>query len=666
VTLDKLVVENFGAYRGRHTIKLTPPSRKRPIVLFGGLNGAGKTTILDALQLVLYGKRARCSNRGSLGYDDFLRQSVNRHADPAGGASIELWFHHVNDGQEQFCRVVRHWHANGNGMKEIVDVEVDGAHDPVVAESWAEYAEEFVPSRLSHLFFFDGEKIETLADLTNAAEVLRTGIHSLLGLDLVDRLYDDLDVVASRKEKFLQVDDTTNVSLRGAESEVRELRSRREELIQATAGVQSQLDQCTHRLELVQEKLRSEGGELFAQKDLLEKNCTTLLADVEGIDSALREVASASAPLLIVPDLLTAVQTQARNEKASTQACLLDDILRERDAVVIETITGLGTSSNVQETLAAFLARDRSERTATRELPRYLQISDEAASLLQDLSTVTLPATRQKIATLLARRKDLSHALTMIERKLSTVPEEDAIAPFEREREELTTKLSGLGERMERLKEERQHIEHDLSRKEGTLKRLQEDAARVALEQEDVARMVEHARRSQSTLRSFRERIVERHLSRIETSVQESFRRLLRKQTLVSTLRIDPRTYALELRDADGVVLRPERLSAGERQLLAVSLVWGLAKASRRPLPAVIDTPLGRLDSSHRRHLVERYFPSASHQVLLLSTDEEIHGEYLEFLRPSIGHAYLLKYDENTRSSTVQSGYFAKENGNAA
>ena len=175
-----------------------------------------------------------------------------------------------------------------------------------------------------------------------------------------------------------------------------------------------------------------------------------------------------------------------------------------------------------------------------------------------------------------------------------------------------------------------------------------------------------HARRAQETLRVFRDRVVEQHLSRIQANVEESFRHLLRKQTLVASLRIDHRTYELELRDADGAVLAPARLSAGERQLLAVSLLWGLAKASRRPLPAVIDTPLGRLDSSHRRHLVERYFPSASHQVLLLSTDEEIRGEYLEALRPAVGRSYLVQYDEAARSSTVTQGYFTPEDVHAA
>jgi DNA sulfur modification protein DndD len=586
--------------------------------------------------------------------------------DPTGGAKIELCFRHVNDGEEQSYRVVRHWHANGNGIKEGVEVEVNGVHDPTVAESWAEYAEEFVPSRLAHLFFFDGEKIETLADLANAADVLRIGIHSLLGLDLVERLQDDLDVVATRKEKLLQVDDTTTLALKNSEDEVRQLRSRREELLQSIAGHQSQLEQVAYHLERVTERLHAEGGELFAQKDLLENDRTTLLTNLEGIDIALREVASGGAPLLLVSNLLGTVQQQARKEKAGAQAGILDDILRERDVRLLSTFGELGISKSVKATIESFLATDRREYTSARDLPRYLQLSDEAVSLLQDLSRVTLPGTRQKITSLLARRKELAHALTSVERKLSTVPEEDAIAPFEREREELATKRSALEENLARLREERQRAEHELSRKEATLKRLQEEAARVALEQEDLTRMIGHARRSQRTLCLFRDRIVEQHLSRIETSVQESFRHLLRKQTLVSSLHIDQGSYTLELRNAEGIVISPERLSAGERQLLAVSLVWGLARASHRPLPAVIDTPLGRLDSSHRRHLVERYFPKASHQVLLLSTDEEIRDEYLEALRPAIGHSYLLQYDEQVGSSIVKCGYFGKEDGVAA
>lgn len=160
------------------------------------------------------------------------------------------------------------------------------------------------------------------------------------------------------------------------------------------------------------------------------------------------------------------------------------------------------------------------------------------------------------------------------------------------------------------------------------------------------------------TIDKFRVAVVERHTSRIATLVLDSFRRLLRKESLISNLTIDPETFTLELRGADGKLLSPDRLSAGERQLLAVSVLWGLARASGRPLPVVIDTPLGRLDASHRRKLVESYFPHASHQVLLLSTDKEIDEEYYQRLKPFIGHSYRLEFDEQLGSSRVEQGYF--------
>jgi DNA sulfur modification protein DndD len=91
---------------------------------------------------------------------------------------------------------------------------------------------------------------------------------------------------------------------------------------------------------------------------------------------------------------------------------------------------------------------------------------------------------------------------------------------------------------------------------------------------------------------------------------------------------------------------------------LATSILWGLAKASGRPLPTIIDTPLGRLDSSHRRHLLERYFPVASHQVILLSTDKEIDETSLKHLQPFVGREYQLMFNESSRSTEIIKGYF--------
>ena len=140
----------------------------------------------------------------------------------------------------------------------------------------------------------------------------------------------------------------------------------------------------------------------------------------------------------------------------------------------------------------------------------------------------------------------------------------------------------------------------------------------------------------------------------------ECFRYLLHKSDLVHRVAIATETFRISLYDPQGLPLPKHRLSAGEKQLLAIAFLWGLARVSGRNLPIAIDTPLGRLDSSHRNNLVERYFPSASHQVILLSTDTEIGKKEVQLLREqeAIAREYLLQYDNGKRQTSIESGYF--------
>ncbi len=126
-------------------------------------------------------------------------------------------------------------------------------------------------------------------------------------------------------------------------------------------------------------------------------------------------------------------------------------------------------------------------------------------------------------------------------------------------------------------------------------------------------------------------------------------------------IHIDPSSFAITLYSEAGHALSKERLSEGEKQIFAISVLWGLARASAHPLPAIIDTPMARLDAAHRRHLVERYFPHASHQVLILSTDTEVDRHYYQALQPHIARAYHLDYDEKTRATHGREGYFWEE-----
>jgi DNA sulfur modification protein DndD len=271
-----------------------------------------------------------------------------------------------------------------------------------------------------------------------------------------------------------------------------------------------------------------------------------------------------------------------------------------------------------------------------------------------------LPQAHEASQAGIAKIRQLEEKIARIESELGRVPEADAIAKYQTEMEIARkahavkmAEIEAIDVRIEALKRQRDEATRQLERFGE-----QDHAARIA--EDDRQRMLKHSKRVRETLDRFRTKVIARHVANMEALMLESFQKLLRKADLVHGLKIDPETFEVSLRDKRGQLLPFDRLSAGERQLLATAMLWGLARASGRPIPTVIDTPLGRLDSAHRSHLVERYFPQASHQVLLLSTDEEIVNGYHIKLKPAVARHYLLDHDEKAGRTEMKPGYFEK------
>ena len=104
-------------------------------------------------------------------------------------------------------------------------------------------------------------------------------------------------------------------------------------------------------------------------------------------------------------------------------------------------------------------------------------------------------------------------------------------------------------------------------------------------------------------------------------------------------------------------------LSKGELQMYSTSIVNALAKTSGRPLPFMIDTPLARLDEDHRKSLVSDFYPSASHQTIILSTDSEINFEHYKKLAPHIAKSFVISYDSENGKTVIHDKYFFNNKG---
>ena len=221
-----------------------------------------------------------------------------------------------------------------------------------------------------------------------------------------------------------------------------------------------------------------------------------------------------------------------------------------------------------------------------------------------------------------------------------------------------TAELAGLDQQASRLEKQLAGLRYERDELTKQFQKLRRKVIDEQIGTEEQARIKGLLIRTHDTMKEFLKRATAAKIGRLSQLVTESFRFLLRKKTLVQRVMIDPDSFSVTLLNQTGHVVSKERLSEGEKQIFAISILWGLSQAAGRPLPAIIDTPMARLDANHRQHLVERYFPNASHQVIILSTDTEIERHYFHALLPHISRAYHLRYDEQTRETRPEEGYF--------
>src|SRR5579875_2507743 len=129
--LDELSLQNVGVFGERQIIKLSPPANGRSVVLIGGLNGTGKTTIRDALFLVLYGPFA-LGSRGTRNYEKYLASLSHRNA--AGEESVvELRFRLQRDGKSERYVLRRSWLTTSRGVREDFRASREGEWDRTLA-----------------------------------------------------------------------------------------------------------------------------------------------------------------------------------------------------------------------------------------------------------------------------------------------------------------------------------------------------------------------------------------------------------------------------------------------------------------------------------------------------------------------------------------------------
>lgn len=663
--IRRVAFSNFGIYGGDYSFNLTPiPSGNfnRPIVLFSGKNGVGKTTLVEAIRLCLHGPLALGSRVSRPEYYNYLLNCIHRPLDPTvqpNSAKVEILLDYVRFGRKHTYRIERSWHRVRNKVvQEVFISEDEETIQDLSPEQSESFLRELVPPSAADLFFFDGEKLQMLAEDNTGNSLLSNTVKGLLGLNLVEQLKKDLDIYISRQ--------MTNNNHAILQTQLDELIEKISEVERERESVQAK--QQTNREEITkiqgaiaeqEQKIASEGSWFADQLDALKMNRHQLELEIEKQRRRAQDLSNGLMPFAIASQFCRFVaerlEMEREYERWVASQLVLDSQLKRISVEITSPEFWADMGLEVDER-ARHMVFTKIE-AALKPLAHppginpdqiILQVSERERCILLSWIEQSLTEIPQQFCQAISMLKDLEKELDHVKQKLLLVPADETLKPLVETLNSLNQKLGALQKRDEDLIEQLRRLDYELEQANHLLRRTRQEI----MGQEKGDQRIQLAAKTQLVLERYAADLIREKVARLESSLVIRFNDLCRKKGFIDAAKIDPDDFTITFYRA-GQPFERNQLSAGEKQLLAVAMVWALREVSGLPIPVIIDTPLGRLDSDHRHNMVQSYFPRASHQVILLTTDTEIELQTLPKLAPAISHAYYLQYDPTLGTTTV-------------
>lgn len=636
-----LCLTNFGIYRGINRFDF---STTKPVVLIGGMNGRGKTTLLEAVLVALYS--ANSSSYIKSGYTTFGQYlKAHTNTDPSSSwAAIKLSFLHESDGGEEVLTVERRWGTSSQRVHVNTKVRRNNTYDAFLTDNWAAYVENILPRALSNFFFFDGEKIAEMA-LDGSDNQIRNSIRTLLGVSTVDVLRRDLRTVSRRLSKAKQREVSSDVVDRLSE-EIDTLKNRLAEIDAKIASLIESESEITKSIEGFQSDFVAAGGEAAAQRATYTERLRQLKDQLAQIHADKVSLCSGNAPLIMfspmLPNLLNEIKAEYRRDIMAEALHHLDDLLMQYE--------------DDNESIERFLAFARNEVFHGADRTAFQVTGTDVEELTRLLRE--LPALQNEYRELVERKALVSASICEVDDYLSIAIDDIAINEAKKALESSTQALGVIKSRLAALRNERTKVNGDYIRKNAEYKRNMSAFLSSLNASEENDRAIRFANLADEIFECFSIRLQERKVRDLSETIGECYRTLANKRGLITSIKMNPKTLEMIYIGPDGSEVDRQLLSAGEKQLMVIAILWALAKCSDKKFPVIIDTPLARLDSAHRLSIVRSYFPHASEQSIILSTDSEVFGDYYDALKPNISDEYTLIYDDNTRSTSIRRGYF--------
>ncbi len=432
--IDKLILTDFRVFQGTHEFNLRPSfidGKSKPIILFGGLNGAGKTTTLTAVRLALYGKQSLGTGITLKDYEEFLKNSIHRNKKSlksATSSKIEINFTYASLGKEKYYKVIREW---VDAEKVIETIRITEDNEELIElnnEQCQAFLNELIPIGVSDLFFFDGEKIAELAEDTGG-RALGEAIKKLLGLDVIDTLSSDLNLVTRNELKkesnqdIKQKLDTLEINLKKVEDEA-------ETLLSSFEAVNAEVKELESNAGKIEQELSGKGGAWALSRENEIKNHANLGAEKTAIENQMRDIFSSSYPFAIASNFCKSTQATLSKEKAAKNQLALSETiaievkelkkslnqnLKTKEALIVNDLINNQFAKFDTDDIECKIVHDVSDSTFNK----FCSVTDDAISN-------KLP----EIQKLSQRLETLLFSMDNAGKNIARAPDKESIKPY--------------------------------------------------------------------------------------------------------------------------------------------------------------------------------------------------------------------------------------------
>ncbi|TFG78208.1 MAG: DNA sulfur modification protein DndD [Chrysiogenales bacterium] len=656
----KLTVENYKSFQFATEIRFPVGDDGRSIFLIGGMNGAGKTSIMEAINYCLYGAKP-----------DEIFRNINRREKARGNANV--FFELVMEMDDLSELVVkRSWSAGvaddpkPRDLTERLVVVRDGKRVSVQnQEIWQDFIHSMIPPGITQFFFFDGEKIQAIAADDHSEVRLKSSLEAALGIQYINRLATDILYIKNEERKgFVEISDE---DLDFKQSELKKERSKLGRKQHERDSVKQELEDFKAQLEDARQRfaaafhIEPETREAMGANEKKRIQAANRLTQLE---SEIRALCEKTLPFAITGRLFDPMRRQieaeresagseAIKENAASLAKRIVRVVEEPEPIYRETL-----SIEKMAELERRIFRLLKEGDPQGEVIRILDLSDRDAARVLNKMEALEGGDVFLLKPLLEEKRELISQV----RKLEGLSQAGLLTESERELfEQLQADMEGCSTQIGRKSEQLRLLEEEILALEKRISNIQMEIEKLFEKHhvsKEKAEFIQECDAIAGVLNQFVVRLRKNKVHLLQEKTFEMYRLLSSRSGLIKDIIIDDKSYEVRISDRNGHEIKKSGLSAGEKEVFAVSLLWGLAQTSQLKLPIIIDTPLSRLDSTHRDNIVNNYFPNAGEQVIILSTDTEIDKDYYRTLKVRLSVAGSLVFDQQRELTTFREEYF--------